>query len=137
MSAQPKPKYKIEIMPLASDDNGLLTPESQRIAAAPDGAQFPIDAAVWIAVDHSRDGVDKIVGRIAAFPVMHLESTFVAEDLKGTSLAVRLVKTAEAALRDAHYSHAFAYSPNDEVSDYLKRFGYVEVPVRVFSKELK
>lgn len=136
MSALPKSSRPI-IIPLQSDENGLLTPESLALAAIPDGVQFPPDTAVWIAVDQSKDGVDAVVGRIAIMPVLCIEGTNVNEDYRGTSLAVRLVKTAEQAMKDTLHTHAVAFSASAEVEDYLKRFGYVEMPIKLFSKELK
>lgn len=120
----------------------VKTPEIQLIdltgaearAMFPNGAAWPDDAAVCLAVEGER-----LVGHTSALPSQLIEGTVISDDKVGTSLAFRLVKHMEELLKSGGNSVVFAFAPDSDpkVGDYLSRVGYVRLPVTLYLKKLE
>ncbi len=98
----------------------------------PFGVEWPAHSIVVFA----HEG-DKVVARSAIVPVPHIEGTWVDESKRGSTVAPRLIKVVEEALRSQGATCAFAFTPDDqpEIGDYMERFGYKEQPMRIWLKE--
>ena len=102
--------------------------------ADPDRIIWPPDTILEIA----RDADDSVVGRSAIVILPHIEGTWVAEKMRGTPLAYRLVQGIEKMLKSIGRTHAFAfvYDEQPEVLDYMQRMNYKKLPISVLSKEI-
>lgn len=95
---------------------------------------FCPDSKTSIAVVAERDG--EPVGRVFLLAPAHIEGPWVREDLRGSILGARLMKRAEEEALGIGITKLFAYSISDQLSDYLKRLGYKDERMTVWSKEL-
>ena len=78
----------------------------------------------------------KLVGRIGAMSVVHLEGTWVEEKYRKTMLPYRMFSFMEGRLKDAGLTHVLAFSASPVITDYLERLGYKEEKLTILSKEL-
>jgi hypothetical protein len=78
----------------------------------------------------------ELVGRIFLMSPAHLEGPWVREDLRGSMLLKRLVDRAEEEALEAGVTNLFAYSNSEQLADYLKRLGYEDTGMTVWSKNL-
>lgn len=113
----------------------LLLTEHHWLASVPDGVRFLESAAVFAAFLPT----GKLVGRTAIVPLYFIEGTYVDPEYRGTSLAVRLIKAVENHMRELGNESVLAMSrdADPQVGDYLSRFGYEQLPVSVWIKNLK
>lgn len=102
-------------------------------ALDPDGLAWPIAARVLFVYDEGR-----LIGRSSVFPLMLIEGTWLHPDYRNGTTAARIVKEVERQYLEEGHEAAMAFVPNDkpEIADYMKRFGYVEQPIRLFIKPL-
>lgn len=77
-----------------------------------------------------------IAGRVFLMSPTHVEGPWVRGDLRGSTLAARLMFRAEQEAKDCGITRLFAYAASDELADYLSRLGYKKEPYTVWSKGL-
>lgn len=111
-------------------DIRVITGDEVQRLEQPDGVPWPAGTDL---VCGFQDG--KMIGRVACLPLYHLEGTWVDEAHRRSTLAYRLLSRMESELQNAGLTAIWAYSASDEVTDYLKRLGYKEQPVKVLTKE--
>src|SRR5512146_2164797 len=76
-------------------------------------------------VQYAFDG-DKIVARSAVVFLPHIEGTMVEESYRGGTIAPRLIRNIESALKASGASKVFSFILNSqpEVAGYMERVGY-------------
>lgn len=110
----------------------LLTGPELR-AMDPQGVPWPSDTFGIIATE---DG--QIIGRSAILNLPVIEGTMVVPDKQGGTLAFRLIQRIEELYRALGKTHAIAmvYDEQPEIGEYLKRIGFEQMPVTLFTKDL-
>lgn len=81
---------------------------------------------------------DQIVGRCALIEVPHIEGTWVAPAEQKSTVAFRMVDSAEKTLKHVGKTHVivFVESDNAAVQQYAARMGYKLQPLQVWVKEI-
>lgn len=115
-------------------DIRILDKSEHALASAVDGVPLPPEFVVIGAFDEGGE----LVGRTCLIPIPHLEGTWVREDKRGTSLAIRLVRSAEAtvAVNGRTFLWAFTEEGRDDLAGYMKRLGYVRMPLTAWARDL-
>lgn len=83
----------------------------------------------------AKDGSEAI-GRIMLLAPAHIEGTWVADRARKGLVLRQLVGAIELEAAAEGIKELFAYSPNEQVGDYLERLGYVKMPLTIYAKEL-
>ena len=109
----------------------VVTGKEMQGIPQPDGVSGPEFAEF---VGAFEDG--KLVGRIGALRLAHLEGTWVAEKYRKSLLPYRMFRFMETTLKGAGLTHVLAFSADPVVTDYLQRLGYKTESLTVLSKEL-
>lgn len=111
----------------------LLNGDEAR-AIDPEGVAWPSDTVALFATEGA-----EIMARSAIIQLPVIEGSMVHPDLRGTSLAYRMLREIETILKAMGKTHAIAMAANDqpEVSGYLERVGYEKMPVTMYSKKLE
>jgi len=112
----------------------VLTADEATKAQAMDGISMP-ESTLFIGAINDEG---EIVGRTTLVSLLHIEGTRVEEHYRGTTLAARLVRAAEAKLKELGATYAIAYTPDydPKIGEYLERFGYTRLPVTPWQKSL-
>lgn len=99
----------------------------------PQNVQWPDGSDVLYAVEQNA-----IVGRIGRIYLPIIEGAWVAEEKRGSSLAVRLMRSMEDLIKTSGTSHSFAhtYDGQPEIENLLARYGYKQMPLKIWYKEL-
>lgn len=95
----------------------------------------------WPPISHILYAIDEdknIVGRIGILQLPHIEGTWVREDYRKGFVAVRMLSKIEEFIADNDRKAAFAFVKSDDIDiqNYMQRFGYVELPLKVYIKSL-
>jgi len=111
----------------------VVTDGAEARALDPQGIPWGEGNAIVFAIEN-----DKVVGRSAAIAFPLIESSWVAPEKRGTSLAFRLVRKVEEIQRGLGNEYVFAFAQNEqpEIGGYLLRNGYEEAPLKLYMKKL-
>ena len=86
----------------------------------------------------SRDSEGKINGYIFSQIMVTVEPIWVAEEQRGSGLALKLFGyAAESLLEAGHVRYFVTHSDSEKVESYLKRLGLEELPWKTFKMELR
>lgn len=113
----------------------VVTGEAMRAIPQPDGINWPDDSLHVI----SRDADGKLQARMSLVAIPHIEGTWVADRLRGTTASARLLSRMEGEVKALGRTHVFAFvkEGDNHIANYLKRQGYERYPLTVYAKELQ
>ena len=99
----------------------------------PQEIPWPADSVVAYAIEDN-----EIIGRVGLLQFPHIEGTWIRDDKRNGFILMRLMNKVEEVLENENRASVFSFaeSNNTEVQDYLKRLGYVEMPLKIFAKKL-
>lgn len=117
----------MEIKILAPEEYHLLDeiPEPDAVKLDP--------STTWVAAA-IEDG--KIVGRLVALSLPHIEAIWVEEKHRGSTIGVRLESLLTKKLEELGAGLVMAYAVNDKMESYLQRLGYTKLAT-AWRKDLK
>ena len=112
----------------------VITGSEMRHIPQPDGVVWPEDSLHVIA--RSENG--GLEARMSLIAIPHIEGTWIAESLRGTTAGARLLARMEQEVRNLGRSHIFAFIKEEDkkVAEYMERSGYTRYPLSVYVKEL-
>ena len=112
----------------------VLTGPEMREIPQPDGVNWPEDSLFVCAF---RDG--QMVGRVGLIALPHIEGTWVAPEMRGTTLAARMFRRMEQEVKGLGRTHLLILLPEDDktLDGYVARVGYERLGVSMWAKELK
>jgi N-acetylglutamate synthase-like GNAT family acetyltransferase len=84
----------------------------------------------------ARNDVVGIIGRIFLVSPAHVEGVFVDKPWRNTTVLNMLVKRAELEAFKEGLTQLLVFAKDAQMADYIKRLGYKELPLTVWSKEL-
>lgn len=87
-----------------------------------------------VAIVAEKDG--QIIGRVFLMQPVHVEGTWVREDLRSGTIGKRLMDQAELSAFTRGITTVFAYAVDDTLAGYLERLGYQKSFLTVWTKEL-
>jgi N-acetylglutamate synthase-like GNAT family acetyltransferase len=108
----------------------------EELAQIPQPDSLPhVPNSLWV-VAFDRKGT--MIGRTGLVSLNHVEGTWVSPDYRHGTLGWRLIRTLEGEGKKLGLSSVLAYSPDamPEISKYLERMGYKELPIRTWAKEI-
>lgn len=113
----------------------VITGVEMRRIPQPDGVEWPEDSLHVI----SRSESGGLQARMSLVAMPHIEGTWLADNLRGTTAGARLLIRMEQEVKNLGRTHilAFVLESNPEIADYLERMGYVKYPLFVYAKELQ
>ena len=113
----------------------VITGAEMRQIPQPDNVEWPEDSLHVI----SRDENGELQARMSLVALPHIEGTWLAEPLRGTTAGARLLKRMEQEVKDLGRTHviAFVLESDSKIADYLERMGYTKCPLLVYAKELQ
>lgn len=86
----------------------------------------------------SREEGGKIDGYIFIQLLVTVEPIWVAEEQRGTGLALKLFgEAADALLKEGNTRYFITHSDTPQVEDYLRRLGLEEIPWKTFKMQLR
>lgn len=111
----------------------IVTSAEEARALDPQGLPWGDGNAIVFAIENG-----KVVGRSAAIAFPMIETSWVAPEKRGSTLAMRLVKEVEKIQRDLGnaYVFAFVHDSQPEIAGYLLRFGYEPAQLKLYCKKL-
>jgi len=95
---------------------------------------FTPDPQQSIAVVAKQDG--RIIGRMLLVGMAHIEGTWIADDFRNGTIAVRMIREMEKQATETGLKTIFAYSDRPEIDEYMERLGYASTNMKVFRKDL-
>ena len=122
---------------IAESDNRtqirVVTGPEMREIPQPDEVKWPEDSLFVCAF---RDG--QMVGRVGLIALPHIEGTWVAPEMRGTTLAARMFRRMEQEVKTLGRTHLLILLPEDDktLDGYVARVGYERLPVSMYAKEL-
>lgn len=113
----------------------VITGAEMRLIPQPDNIEWPEDSLHVI----SRDENGELQARMSLVALPHIEGTWLAEPLRGTTAGAKLLSRMEREVKERGSTHVFAFvrDGDDHIDDYLERCGYEPYPVHVYFKELQ
>ena len=95
---------------------------------------WPENSHILYAIDEDKN----IIGRMGLLQLPHIEGTWVDEKYRSGLIGARMLVKMENLLIEYERTAAFAFVKSDDikVQEYMKRFGYVELPIKVYIKAL-
>lgn len=109
-----------------------LPPSENSLASQPGNIEWPHGSAVLAAFDG-----DRLTGRTAVLTMPVIETTWVEQSRRGSTLAYSLIKNAEEMVKKVGWNNAFILVSDELIEGYAKRFGYEEVSgVKLFAKRM-
>lgn len=98
---------------------------------------WPENSHILYAIDEDKN----IVGRMGLLQLPHIEGTWIDEKSRSGLIGARMLAKMENLLIEHNRTAAFAFVKDENAEDikiqeYMERFGYIELPIKVYIKAL-
>jgi|SRR6185295_145143 len=95
---------------------------------------WPPTSHILYAINENKD----IIGRMGLLQLPHIEGTWIREDYRNGTIAVRMISKVENLLVENDRTAAFAFiqTKDEDIQNYMERLGYIELPLKVYVKAL-
>jgi hypothetical protein len=96
---------------------------------------WPNDSLIIFAIDEE---TDRIMGRVAIISTPHIENLEIEKDNNNGLLMKQLLEQAENVLKELNRTCALSFieASNEKAIDYAKRYGYKQLPLTVWLRDL-